>query len=127
MFESVLLPAPFSPRSACTSPSSASKSTRSLARTPGNRFVIPRHAIAGRASRPAEATVCPAVGSIGLGPWRGSAPRRSPADVLLALRAPDDALHEPVHRVEVGQDLEGRALRDLQLPALVVERPGEDV
>ena len=42
MFESVLLPAPFSPSSACTSPAAASKSTRSFATTPGKRFVIPR-------------------------------------------------------------------------------------
>ena len=80
MFESVLLPAPFSPRSACTSPSSASNWTPSFATTPGNRFVIPRHAIAGRALRPAEATVRSAVGSIGVqSPRRGSAPSRSPA------------------------------------------------
>ena len=46
MFESVLLPAPFSPSSACTSPSAASKSTPSFATTPGNRFVIPRRATA---------------------------------------------------------------------------------
>ncbi len=46
MFESVDLPAPFSPSSACTSPSAASKSTPSLATTPGNRFVIPRSATA---------------------------------------------------------------------------------
>src|SRR6478752_1820221 len=42
MFISVDLPAPFSPSSACTSPSSSSKSTWSLASTPGNCFVIPR-------------------------------------------------------------------------------------
>src|ERR687883_118793 len=47
MFESVLLPAPFSPRSACTSPSAASKSTWSFASTAGNRFVMPRSATAG--------------------------------------------------------------------------------
>ena len=35
MFESVLLPAPFSPSRACTSPTSASKSTWSFATTPG--------------------------------------------------------------------------------------------
>src|SRR6266446_2997288 len=42
MFMSVDLPAPFSPRSACTSPRRRSKSTRSFARTPGKRFVMPR-------------------------------------------------------------------------------------
>ena len=46
MFESVLFPAPFSPSSACTSPTAASKSTASFATTPGNRFVIPRMATA---------------------------------------------------------------------------------
>src|SRR3712207_6720959 len=39
MLMSVDLPAPFSPRSACTSPRASSKSTRSFARTPGNRLV----------------------------------------------------------------------------------------
>ena len=42
MCDSVVLPAPFSPSSACTSPAAASKSTRSFATTPGNRFVMPR-------------------------------------------------------------------------------------
>src|SRR5215211_7585180 len=41
MFISVDLPAPFSPRSACTSPLRRSKSTPSLATTPGKRLVIP--------------------------------------------------------------------------------------
>src|SRR5437667_9217742 len=39
---SVLLPAPFSPHSAWTSPFSRSKETRSSARTPGNSLLIPR-------------------------------------------------------------------------------------
>src|SRR5438093_12401743 len=42
MFISVDLPAPFSPSRACTSPRRRSKSTSSLASTPGNRFVMPR-------------------------------------------------------------------------------------
>src|SRR5436309_10366308 len=42
MFISVDLPAPFSPSSAWTSPRRRSKSTRSSATTPGNRFVMPR-------------------------------------------------------------------------------------
>src|SRR5262245_30528716 len=42
MFISVDLPAPFSPSSASTSPRWRSRSTWSFARTPGNRFVIPR-------------------------------------------------------------------------------------
>src|SRR3989442_3102675 len=50
MFISVDLPAPFSPSSACTSPSRRSKSTWSLARTPGNRFVMPLSSSAAGAS-----------------------------------------------------------------------------
>src|SRR6202140_3785528 len=38
---SVLLPAPFSPRSTFTSPGRSSSWTSSRATTPGNRFVIP--------------------------------------------------------------------------------------
>src|SRR5918992_2765489 len=41
MFISVDLPAPFSPRSACTSRRRISKSTWSLATTPGKTFVMP--------------------------------------------------------------------------------------
>src|ERR671918_73435 len=41
MFMRVDLPAPFSPRRACTSPFASSKSTPSLATTPGKRFVMP--------------------------------------------------------------------------------------
>src|ERR687896_2120082 len=37
---SVLLPAPFSPRSACTSPRRTSRETSSFATTPGKRFVM---------------------------------------------------------------------------------------
>src|SRR5690242_7566737 len=39
---SVLLPAPFSPRSAWISPGATAKATSELAITPGNRLVIPR-------------------------------------------------------------------------------------
>ena len=39
--ESVDFPAPFSPSKACTSPARASKSTPSLATTPGNRLTMP--------------------------------------------------------------------------------------
>src|SRR5215210_5265999 len=42
MFMRVDLPAPFSPRSPCTSAFASSKSISSFATTPGNRFVIPR-------------------------------------------------------------------------------------
>src|SRR5882672_3517041 len=94
MFERVLLPAPFSPRSACTSPSAAPKSTRSFATTAGNRFVIPRHAIAEIVRRAGGGAVAPPpetspTGSIG------------PSIDPLTLRASDHAFHEPAHRVEV--------------------------
>ncbi len=42
MFMSVDLPAPFSPRSACTSPRRTSRSTSSLATVPGNSLRMPR-------------------------------------------------------------------------------------
>src|SRR4051794_39408452 len=42
MFISVDFPAPFSPRSACTSPRRRSKSTWSFATIPGKRLVMPR-------------------------------------------------------------------------------------
>src|SRR5262245_26230024 len=42
MFMSVDLPAPFSPRSACTSPRRTSNETSSFATTPGNSLRIPR-------------------------------------------------------------------------------------
>ena len=57
---SVLLPAPFSPNSVCTSPARTSKSTRSLATTPGKRFVMPRISSNGSAS-PAAPAVFPGV------------------------------------------------------------------
>src|SRR3954469_14963454 len=109
MFESVDLPAPFSPRSACTSPSDASKSTSSFATTPGNRLVIPRSSTAAGMKKGAGTT---------LGRARPSHVR------VLALRAPDDALDQVVHRVEV---VERRPLPrlDAELAALVVDRPLE--
>src|SRR6185436_8810777 len=103
MFESVLLPAPFSPSSACTSPSAASKSTPSFATTPGNRFVIPRRETATAMEKAGGA-------------------RRPARPMGSALRAPDDAPDEVVHRVEV---IERRtfARLDADLAALVVDRP----
>src|SRR5438093_1018816 len=50
IFISVDFPAPFSPSSAWTSPRLRSKSTWSLASTPGNRFVMPRSSRTGAAS-----------------------------------------------------------------------------
>src|ERR1051325_2590243 len=101
MFERGLLPAPFSPRSACTSPAAASKSTPSFATTPGKRFVIPCMATAAPCG--AAAARAPSVFSAGLA-RRGNVRDR-----------PDDALHEPLHRVQV-LDPEALALRDHQLP-----------
>src|SRR3989442_1478500 len=115
MFESVVLPAPFSPRSACTSPTAASKSTPSFATTPGNRFVIPSI----RTAAPCETAVlegCALIpGASQLA--RGEAGR-------LSLRAADHALDEPVHRVQIlnRQPLAGR---DAHLARLVGERPRE--
>src|SRR5918911_3414336 len=111
MFESVLFPAPFSPSRACTSPAAASKSTRSFARTPGKRFVIPCIETAGAGGAPSAPLLSSSVGT-------GVSPTGS------AFGVTDHSLDEPVHRVQVlhGQPL---ALRDAQLPLLVVERPGE--
>src|SRR5581483_10224535 len=122
MFESVLLPAPFSPSSACTSPAAASKSTASFARTPGKRFVIPRIATAGEApGSPAPLAAgsevgacCPTV----LARWWN------------VRHGADDSLDEPLHRVQ-GVDprfrvgIPARALRDPDLAALVLDRPTE--
>src|SRR5215210_5712610 len=101
MLDSVVLPAPFSPSSACTSPGAASKSTWSLATTAGKRLVTPRSAIAGR---------------------EGGA--EAPPSGLSALGATDDALDEPVHRVQV-LDRHALAFRDAQLALLVVKRACE--
>src|SRR5438093_4973742 len=101
MFESVVLPAPFSPSSAWTSPAAASKSTSALATTAGKRFVIPRSATAGGGG---EACASP--------------------PGLSTLGATDHALDEPAHRVQV-LDREPLPLRNAQLALLVIERTGE--
>src|SRR6266511_3654038 len=102
MFESVVLPAPFSPSSACTSPSAASKSTPSFATTPGNRFVIPR-------------TATPEAG--------GGEARASPPE-LSAFGATDHAFDEPVHGVQV-LDRHPLPLLQAQLALLIVDRTCE--
>src|SRR5512133_2465734 len=101
MLDSVVLPAPFSPSSAWTSPAAASKSTSSFATTAGNRFVIPRSATAGGGG---EACASP--------------------PGLSALGATDHAFDEPVHRVQV-LDRELLPLLHTELALLVVERTGE--
>src|SRR6266511_1458645 len=104
MFESVVFPAPFSPRSAWTSPTAASKSMGSVATTAGNRFVMGRRATAGSRA----------------GDESGEASPPPLSSIRSALRAADDAPDEPVHRVEVlgGHPL---ALRETQLAILVVQ------
>src|ERR1700751_3082597 len=87
-FESVVLPAPFSPSRACTSPAAASKSTPSFATTPGKRFVIPRSLTAG------GVLACSGIHRRG-----GAGPR--PAGGRLPLGAPEPPFDEPVHRVEL--------------------------
>src|SRR4051812_19708411 len=106
MFESVDLPAPFSPSSAWTSPSAASKCTSSFATTPGNRLVMFRSSTAAGIEK-GRAGVCP-----------------RPPGSALALRAPDDALDEVVHGHQVAV---GRAMArlDAQLALLVVDRAAE--
>src|SRR6185436_7809157 len=124
MFDSVLLPAPFSPSSACTSPAAASKSTRSFASTPGKRFVIPRIVTAGEAlGSPAPLAVFDTFGAC------------CPKCLARGLNVGDGAghaFHEPLHGVQrvdprLRVRVEALALRDLQLPALVVDRPAERV
>src|SRR6516225_2956500 len=122
MFESVLLPAPFSPSSACTSPAVASKPTPSFATTPGKRFVIPRMATA------AEAPGSPAPLAVGTEPGARSPTRL--AGRLDVGDGADHALDEPLHRVErvdpcLGTRVEARALRNPELARLVVDGPAE--
>src|SRR4051812_4982776 len=101
MFESVLLPAPFSPSSACTSPARISSSTASFASTPGKRLVTPRSLTAGVA---AAVTL-----------------RESFTGGRSALRGADDALDEPVHCENVAE-AQLLALGHPQLARLVVDR-----
>src|SRR3954467_8508088 len=106
MFESVDLPAPFSPSSACTSPSAASKWTPSFGTTPGNGLVMSRSSTAAAIEK----------GRTG--------PEPRPPVTRSALRAPDDALHEVAHRHQVAvRRLVARL--DLQLALLVVDRAAE--
>src|SRR5436190_12202792 len=143
MFIRVLLPAPFSPSRAWTSPRRRSKSTPSLARTPGKRLTIPRASIArgeaGVAASPPWSTAR-VIGSVSKrrGPRvvaRG--PRSSPSAQLRERRG--DAVVPPVHAdrafrarragrelVEVGL-LELLAGRQELLAGVVLDRPGEDV
>src|SRR5881397_114446 len=109
MFESVDFPAPFSPSSACTSPTATSKSTASFASTPGKRLVIPRMRTADRPAAPADPPLTD---------------RSSSRPIGSTLRAADHALDEPAHRVQV-LHRQPLPLRDAQLAGLVVQRAGE--
>src|SRR6266571_1013388 len=105
MLASVDLPTPFSPSSACTSPSRASKSTASLARTPGKRLVMERMVIVGTGPVVTRAMFCVFMPSAALG-------------------VADHALDEPVH----GEDLVKRelgAVGHMHLSRLVLDRSGE--
>src|SRR4249919_1062626 len=115
MFISVVLPAPFSPSSACTSPAAASKSTRSFARTPGNSFVIFRMETAATGEAPDE----PA-------PLGRSRSRRGgfASPMRLSLRAADHAFDQPVLEVQL-LDRQPLPSTNPQLALLVVERSGE--
>src|SRR5712692_2792797 len=116
MFESVLLPAPFSPSSACTSPDAASKSTASFASTPGKRLVIPCMATAGEA--PGSPAPLAAAAELGACCPTGLARRRNVG------HGPDDALYEPLHRVQV-LDPQALAFGNLELAGLVVDGTAE--
>src|SRR5574340_1668948 len=105
MFERVVLPAPFSPRSACTSPAAASKSTSSFATTPGKRLPIPTMRTAGSRGAPVVPAPLPSTAPTGARSPTGLR-RRDPGDV------PDDALHEPLHGVQIRQHLQRLARRD---------------
>src|SRR5580765_5715890 len=111
-FESVVLPAPFSPSRACTSPAAASKSTPSFATTPGKRFVIPRSLTAG------GVLACSGIHR------RTGRARARPVRGWLALGAPEHALDEPVHRVEL-LHAQLLAFLEAELALLVVERAFE--
>src|SRR5262245_60568014 len=122
MFESVLLPAPFSPSSACTSPGAASNETLSFASTPGKRFVMSCIETAGGA--PGSPALLPAVTEPGARSPNGLARRRDVGD------GPLHALHQPLHGVErVDPRLRLRvqtgALGDLHGAGLVVDRAAE--
>src|SRR6476469_800865 len=124
MFDSVLLPAPFSPSSACTSPAAASKSTASFASTPGKRFVIARIETAGEAPG-SQAHLAVKTVSGACCPTR-LARRQDVRD------RPDHASDEPLHRVQRGDAgfrvrVQALALLQPELAGLVGDRPTERV
>src|SRR6266498_2757347 len=104
MFDRVVLPAPFSPSRAWTSPAAASKETSSFATTPGKRFVILAMRTAGGGEAPGEPAPLSFIASTG-----GASPIGL-AGWLDLRHGPDDALDEPLHRVQVGEHLQVLAL-----------------
>src|SRR5580765_1626350 len=109
MFISVDLPAPFSPSSAWTSPALRSKSTWSLATTPGNRLVMPR------SSRTVEGSTATAADS-----------REAAGGALLERRgdldlARDDLLLQLVHLFDEGLRHRRVDLADVHAAVLEVE------
>src|SRR5205823_3652403 len=97
MLISVDLPAPFSPKTTCTSPRRRSKSTPLRATTPGNRFTTPSSA---------STTSAPVSVSIGLNRRTPRGPAPTALGVAPALRLGNRRLEAPVggeHRLEVGR------------------------
>src|SRR3954452_19155290 len=90
MFMSVDLPAPFSPRSAWTSPGRRSKSMWSFATMPGNRFVIPR----------SSRTCSPAIAAI----LRWRKPETGPKARLRHKPAVDVRLADRLRRLDLAAD-----------------------
>src|SRR5262249_56102786 len=103
MFESVVFPAPFSPSSACTSPTPASNVTPSFATTPGKRFVIPFIRTAGGGEAPVAPAPLPFVAVAGAASVTGLR-RRDPRDP--SPHPPP----EPPHGVEARHPLPAPAL-----------------
>src|SRR5687767_7082905 len=123
---SVVLPAPFSPSRAWTSPASTSRSTSSLATRSPKRFVMPRRRTAGTSCSPAGTSCSPAGAIVDM---KGSDPSRrsgkGPSDRWLAggfedrrarwLRLVD--VHAEDAGLDVGLLLEDRVEQLLRDPA----------
>ena len=143
MFISVLFPAPFSPRSAWISPVARSKSTWSLATTPGNGLTMPRSSTTGTglatAVDPCSLTRVPVSSRRALRARARTLRRRARCAYAERRQLGGDALVPPVHAglalgaggtgrelVEVGL-LELLAGGEQLLAGVVRQRPGEDV
>src|SRR5919204_400334 len=119
MFINVVLPAPFSPSSACTSPRRTSKSTWSFASTPGKRFVIPRTSRTGRSSTVADSK--PVRRRRAAWPAFLVKPMISRSRLRHLDLAGDDEPLEPVHLRDVGLRHLRADLADADAPVLQVE------